>query len=169
MTTALTINPPLLVELHAAADPVLAVLGGQRDAEGEGRVGDVVVEVVLLPHRHTLHVIHVHLHRQGAHPLLLVNHVFPHLEMQVYKIPDPSCAARTYHEESRVVVSWLVMPVLLGVVDQLHLGEVHAVIVGFQDFLELKWRDYNLLHEDETVTDGAGDHPLGRPELRMEN
>ena len=53
------------------------------------------------------------------------------------------------------------MPVLLGVVYELHLGEVHAVIVGFQDFLELKWPDYNLLQEEEAVTDGAGDHPLG--------
>ena len=135
MTTALTINPPLLVELHAAADPVLAVLGGQRDAEGEGRVGDVVVEVVLLPHRHSLHVVQVDLHLQAGHPLLLVHHVLPHLEEQNDQNLITRIIMIVYHVEIRVVVSRLVV---FGVVGQLHLGQINAVVVWLQNLLELQ-------------------------------
>ena len=78
MRSSLTIYP-LLVDLHAPADSELAVLVGESDAQGEGGVGDVVVEVVLLPHSHPLHVIHVDLDHHATHALLLVNHVFPHL------------------------------------------------------------------------------------------
>ena len=41
---SLTVDP-LLVDLHAAPDAELAVLVGEGDPEGEGGVGDVVVEV----------------------------------------------------------------------------------------------------------------------------
>ena len=75
---ALTIYP-LLVNLHAAADSVLAIHVGEGNAQGEGGVGDVVVEVVLVPHSHPLHVIHVDLDPHATHALLLVNHVLPHL------------------------------------------------------------------------------------------
>ena len=78
MVTPLTIDP-LLVDLHAAPDPELAVLVGEGDAQGEGGVGDVVVEVVLLPDSHPLHVVHVDLDHHATHALLLVNHVLPHL------------------------------------------------------------------------------------------
>ena len=70
---------PLLVDLHAAPDSELAVLVGEGDAEGEGSVGDVVVEVVLLPDSDPLHVVHVNFDHHAAHSLLLVNHVLPHL------------------------------------------------------------------------------------------
>ena len=71
---------PLLVDLHATPDSELAVLVGEGDAEGKGSVGDVVVEVVLLPHSHPLHVVHVNLDLHAANTFSLVNHVLPHLE-----------------------------------------------------------------------------------------
>jgi len=74
-----------------------------------------VVEVVLLPDRHSLHVVHVHFHRQSVVALLLVDHLLSH------------------PEELSVIVTRLVE---LGVVHKLHLREINTVVVGLQDLLE---------------------------------
>ena len=132
----LTVNPSFLVELEASSDPVFAVFSRESDAQGEGRVGDVVVEVVLLPHRHSLHVVQVDLHLQAGHPLLLVHHVLPHLEEQNDQNLITRIIMIVYHVEIRVVVSRLVV---FGVVGQLHLGQINAVVVWLQNLLELQW------------------------------
>ena len=36
-----------IIDLEASSDAVLAILGREHDAQGEGSVGDVVVEIIL--------------------------------------------------------------------------------------------------------------------------
>lgn len=67
-------------ELVATSHPVLSVFAGEGDAKAEGCVGDVVVEVVLLPDAGPLHVVHVNFHDEPAHAFPLVDHLLPHLE-----------------------------------------------------------------------------------------
>ena len=72
-------------DLCSSGHSELSVLAREGDAEGEGCVGDVVVEVVLLPDRHSLHVVHVHFHRQSVVALLLVDHLLSHLTVEEVK------------------------------------------------------------------------------------
>ena len=66
-------------DLGAPRHTELSVLTGEGDAKGERGVGDVVIEVVLLPDCNSLHVVHVHFYCQSVHALLLVHHLLPHL------------------------------------------------------------------------------------------
>ena len=92
-----------------------------------------MIEVVLLPNGNSLHVVHVHFHCQSVHPLLLVDHLLPHLfnnhqrEVRRYRWTHP--------EELGVIVPRFV---IFGIVHQLNLRQIHAVVVGLQNLLELK-------------------------------
>ena len=92
-----------------------------------------MIEVVLLPNGDSLHVVHVHFHRQPVHPLLLVHHLLPHL------LKNHQCQERltewAHPEELSVVVTRFV---IFGIVHQLNLGKIHTVVVRLQNLLELK-------------------------------